>query len=291
MIPKSILARQQHIDTSPSARWGRPPRSIPTRGSEAASGLVHRILARRPLCLHCATIFFVSRRKCRSEQAHLLEVLSPEERQRACGIPHEGRRLHFIGGRAGLRCILSLLDPSGAPASRWRFVSGPHGKPYLTAPGRAWFFNLCHARDLTAVAVSDRVDVGIDIEHHRPIPSGSLPRHLLSNAERRLLAAVPASAWSGVFLRIWTAKEAVAKCVGLGSAADFATIDTCAVASTMTTWRLLSCGAGSYSIYRTDLPIDDRVYFLSIAVRSAPWPATRAPPQTRDVPSPERPPR
>jgi 4'-phosphopantetheinyl transferase len=243
-------------------------RSASTPGAETASGMVDRILARQPLCLPCATIFFVSQRKCRSEQ--LWEVLSEDERQCASRLRDDGRRRHFIGGRAGLRCILSLLDPSGAPASSWRFERGPYGKPYLKGRRRPWSFNLSHASDLIAIAVSGRIEVGIDIERLRPVPSASLPRHMLSIAERRLLSGAPASGSWRLFLRIWTMKEAVAKCAGLGSAADFAAIDTCAVPATMTTWRIVCCEAVVCSVFHTDLLIDDGAYVLSMAVRPLP---------------------
>ena len=270
MILKSSRAREPDIDPDPPMCWSRLLRSVSTRAAETASDLLDRILARQPLCLPCATIFFVSQRKCRSEQPQLREVLSEDERQCASRLRDERRRRHFIGGRAGLRCILSLLDPSGAPASSWRFASGPHGKPYLERRPRPWSFNLSHASDLIAIAVSGRVEVGIDIERLRPVPSASLPRHMLSIAERRLLSGAPASDSGRLFLRIWTMKEAVAKCAGLGSAADFATIDTCAVPSTMTTWRIVGCEAASCSVFHTDLLIDECVYSLSMAVRPLP---------------------
>jgi phosphopantetheinyl transferase len=270
MISKSIRAGEPDTDPGPPVCWSRLLRSASTPGAETASGLVDRVLARQPLCLPCATIFFVSERKCRSEQSRFWEVLSEDERQCASRLRDEGRRRHFIGGRAGLRCILSLLDPSGIPASSWRFERGPHGKPYLKGRRRPWSFNLSHASDLIAIAVSGRVEVGIDVERLRPVPSANLPRHLLSVAERRLLSGDPASDSWRRFLRIWAMKEAVAKCAGLGSAADFATIDTCAVPSTKTTWRIVGCKAASCSVFHTDLLIDDCVYFLSMAVRPPP---------------------
>lgn len=87
----------------------------------------------------------------------------------------------------------------------------PEGKPYISALPHL-HFNLSHCRDAVAVAVSD-VPIGVDVEslgrYHE-----SLARYVLSDSE---FDQVQSSATPGVlFTRLWTQREAYAKCIGTG---------------------------------------------------------------------------
>ncbi|MFE6685618.1 4'-phosphopantetheinyl transferase family protein [Streptomyces sp. NPDC057743] len=58
------------------------------------------------------------------------------------------------------------------------------------------------------------LDIGVDIEMLSGPPDPALLRHALSSRERSFLTGQPAPIQRAAFLRLWTAKEAVAKAIG-----------------------------------------------------------------------------
>lgn len=123
-------------------------------------------------------------------------LLSPGERARGARIACARRRLRWERSRGILRALLaSQLD---ADPAELELTLGPWGKPALapTGPGRGsgrrpLRFSLSHSHGQMLVAVSERAEVGVDIERRRA-------RH------------------SAEFLRIWTLREARVKCLGVG---------------------------------------------------------------------------
>ncbi|MDG4764613.1 4'-phosphopantetheinyl transferase superfamily protein [Solwaraspora sp. WMMD406] len=66
------------------------------------------------------------------------------------------------------------------------------------------------------VAARPRGPVGIDVERLRPVPARALARRWYAPAEAAWLAGRPECDRAADFLRLWTAKEAVGKALGLG---------------------------------------------------------------------------
>ena len=126
-----------------------------------------------------------------------------------------GRR--WLVSRGALREILAA-ELGVSPASV-KLQLGEHGRPRLkpgTHPSEI-DFNLSHSGELALVAVGRGRRVGIDVERLRP------GRNPLRVADRYFspqeVAAVGAAApdeQPREFLRYWTAKEALAKGLGLG---------------------------------------------------------------------------
>jgi len=69
---------------------------------------------------------------------------------------------------------------------------------------------------VTAVAVRTGGPVGVDVERCRQLPVLGLARRWYGPTEVAWLAARPVAGRSRDFLRLWTAKEAVGKALGLG---------------------------------------------------------------------------
>lgn len=91
---------------------------------------------------------------------------------------------------------------------------GPYGKPRLD--GRYDIeFNLSHSGRFVVCAVSER-PVGIDIERAADVPMGPLLGELCSDGERAALESYAEAERRERFFLLWTAKESVAKALGLG---------------------------------------------------------------------------
>jgi len=135
-------------------------------------------------------------------------LLAADERSRAERLRDPLLRDRFVLARAFVRRALGLRlrrDPAGLV-----FHHGPYGKPLVDGI----YFNVSHAADRAALALSMRHPVGVDIELQRPIEALEIARQHFSVDETRELAAlgdpVPA------FFRLWTCKEAILKAHGLG---------------------------------------------------------------------------
>lgn len=157
--------------------------------------------------------------------AQALDVLSPDEQERAGRFRFERDRRRWVTCRSALRQILGkYMD---VPAGDIRFSYLENGKPLLCAvPGRlAPHFNVSHSADMGVVAVTAAGPVGIDVEELRPVPDAlDIGRNFLAPGEAALLKQCTGLALSETFLRIWTCKEACVKATGAGlsqSLSDF----------------------------------------------------------------------
>lgn len=144
-------------------------------------------------------------------------LLSPEERARAARFHFDRDRFVYTAAHALVRGLLSYC--TGLPAKDWRFSVEDHGKPELMAPAGMprLRVNLSHTRGLAAVALTVDHDIGVDVEWlQRSVETTSLAGRVLSDSERRVLAAAPEAAQVETFLTFWTLKEAYVKAIGKG---------------------------------------------------------------------------
>jgi 4'-phosphopantetheinyl transferase len=147
-----------------------------------------------------------------------LAILSDDERARAARFIRARDRRRFARCRAALREILGGL--LGEPADSLRFRSYAKGKPELDR-GLSVFeplrFNVSHSDNLALIAVSQRREIGVDIERLRPITEAErIVASFFTSAEQEAFAAIPQPYRVEAFLRGWTRKEAVLKGLGMG---------------------------------------------------------------------------
>ena len=147
----------------------------------------------------------------------LQTLLASEEISRADRFRFEKDRRRFVVVRGLLRVILGrYLD---LKPGQLGFVYGDYGKPALApAPAtRGLSFNLSHAHELALVAVTRDRQIGIDLEHMRPIPEmEQIAERIFSPQEKEMFRALPGAEKLEVFFHCWTCKEAYIKARGEG---------------------------------------------------------------------------
>jgi 4'-phosphopantetheinyl transferase len=143
--------------------------------------------------------------------------LSPDELERLRRLERSDVGRRWLVSRGALREILASRLGIGAAEVRLRLDS--HGRPRLDpdAHESQLDFNLSHSAELALVAIAEDARVGIDVERLRPgrNPLRAADRYF-STAEVAALRAFPPADQPAAFLRYWTAKEALAKGLGLG---------------------------------------------------------------------------
>lgn len=139
------------------------------------------------------------------------------ERERLARFHQVGDRARFAWLRATLRQRLGRM--LGLTAVAVPIRTDASGKPRL--PDDRLWFNVAHSGDHGLIAISPTSPVGVDIERARGLDRlDALAEMVLSEAERPIWLAEPPDGRLALFLRAWTAKEAVLKAVGTGLGTD-----------------------------------------------------------------------
>jgi 4'-phosphopantetheinyl transferase len=85
------------------------------------------------------------------------------------------------------------------------------GKPFFK--NSHWHFNISHSGDYVVCAVSDKNELGIDIQIHKALNISYYQRHFTENEWHNLITATDSSK---AFCRLWSQKEALMKADGRG---------------------------------------------------------------------------
>jgi 4'-phosphopantetheinyl transferase len=165
-------------------------------------------------------------------------LLSPDEKARAERFYFERDRVHFIVGRGLLRTILGSY--LGMDPAQIEFSYGLYGKPALQTnhTDNVLQFNLAHSKDLAVYAFCWNHQIGIDLEHVRPMPDeDNFAEQFFSARESALIASLSGEEKRNAFFKIWTCKEAFLKASGDGLTKP---IDQAEISLHAETARLLS---------------------------------------------------
>ena len=147
----------------------------------------------------------------------LADMLDDTERARAARFAFDEDRQAYVAAHALLRFALS--QQAGGPPQNWRFATAERGKPYLIDPPRDLRFSMTHTRGMVAVAVTEGVEIGVDVEPaNRRAESMKLADRFFAPEETAMLRALEGDARRDAFFAIWTLKEAVVKATGEGLA-------------------------------------------------------------------------
>lgn len=150
--------------------------------------------------------------KCRN-------VLSAAERQRADRFVFPEHRMRHTVAHAVVRKLLSRYG-AGAPEALQFGVAGTAGKPVLQSVGGtppSLCFNLTHSEERGLLGVSQRRELGIDVEKLRTTTDAlGISRNYFFESEYAAIENASEANRDQMFLRYWVAKEAVLKAQGVG---------------------------------------------------------------------------
>ncbi|MGQ0618675.1 MAG: 4'-phosphopantetheinyl transferase family protein [Panacagrimonas sp.] len=148
-------------------------------------------------------------------ESAVLDRLDARERERFRAYRTDARREQFLLGRLLLRDSLAAIG--GEAVAALDLATTSEGKLWLPAVPDIQF-SVSHTAGLVAVAVSERLRVGIDIEVVKPRPViDALGAGYYAPDEQRWLATLrDGGERERAFYRLWTHKEAVMKALGIG---------------------------------------------------------------------------
>jgi 4'-phosphopantetheinyl transferase len=140
-------------------------------------------------------------------------LLTAEERARADGFARIEDRRRRLVAQALLQTILGAVVDR--PPTDLVLEAGTHGKPRLRDGGPA--FNMSHSGGRLLIAVSEAGEVGVDLElSGLKRDLDAVARYAFSTEDLGALEASSAAERERGILRIWTAKEAALKALGVG---------------------------------------------------------------------------
>lgn len=136
--------------------------------------------------------------------------LPPSLPQEEALAPRIGRR-GFLLRRQIARQLAEAI--TGAAATTFIIESEPDSAPRLSGPSVALHLSYSTRDRYSLIGLSSR-PIGVDIE--LPVTDEHIPWNMLRQEERAYLAALPPSARSSAFARLWSRKEALLKALKLG---------------------------------------------------------------------------
>lgn len=153
-----------------------------------------------------------------SLHAEYRALLTQEERGKEFRFYFPDDQRRYLVTRAMVRTVLSRY--LGIAPTDWRFANNSYGRPEIANLTRAecgLCFNISHTRGLIALAVTQRREVGVDVENVvvREV-SIDIADRFFAQTEVQELATVPPERQQDRFFEYWTFKESYIKARGMG---------------------------------------------------------------------------
>ncbi len=137
-------------------------------------------------------------------------------------VPRGSARPHAFAARVVGTLLATYAAKQLSPQTdteNWQI--GDAGKPcFANSP---LHFSISHTDTLVALAITLETEVGLDVERVRPMRDSFITRYFSEQEQTQIRAAGNPTE---VLIRLWTAKEAVAKRHGAGLGWKVAEIDT-----------------------------------------------------------------
>jgi 4'-phosphopantetheinyl transferase len=149
-------------------------------------------------------------------------VISDDERTRLASLRFPQDRREYLVAHVLARKALSHYHP--IPPEAWRFRHNSYGKPSID-PECGLHFNIAHSSNLTVCLISQRGEVGVDVEPHgRGDEILEIASTVCSLAELAQIESLDKSQRADYTLTLWTLKEAYVKAQGKGFSLPLKTI-------------------------------------------------------------------
>jgi 4'-phosphopantetheinyl transferase len=149
-----------------------------------------------------------------------VQILAPEEQQRAERFRFEKDRKKFVVARGLLRTILArYLSRYGVTSpDQVVFSYSNKGKPAIANayPAGELCFNVSHSHQMALYAIALNRQVGIDLEYIRSIDAVALAQRFFLPSEAAMIQSLIGADQHQAFFKVWTQKEAYLKATGDG---------------------------------------------------------------------------
>jgi 4'-phosphopantetheinyl transferase len=143
--------------------------------------------------------------------------LGADEKERAARFQFEQHRNSFVIAHGVLRILLGHYLNVSPISIQFKF--GAKGKPALAAPADV-DFNMSHSGGLAVFAFMAGCEVGVDVEHLRPLQDmHRIASRFFCSEEAAELMSLAAEQREQGFYLCWTRKEAYIKAIGDGLSA------------------------------------------------------------------------
>src|SRR5665213_1782663 len=155
-----------------------------------------------------------------TRQEALAATLSRDERLKVSRFHRRRDRERAMVARGLLRQSLAAYLQCTPCALAFEY--NPNGKPSLASNQGGVKFNLSHSDALLLCAVS-RCEVGVDVERVGGLPemdADAIVERFFTETEKSSYRATSGGGKDLAFYRLWTGKEAIAKCRGHGIAQE-----------------------------------------------------------------------
>ena len=150
---------------------------------------------------------------CKGATERLARYLCASERERAARFHFEVDYDRYVAARATLRLQLGAFLDCDPKSLLLQYTS--HGKPFIEQCGIE--FNLSHSGDWVLFAFTRCGEIGVDIEHIRPMPDmRDVAKQNFAASEFARWQATPEQDRKEAFYRCWTRKESFIKAIGEG---------------------------------------------------------------------------